>query len=268
MVDVLSGGVPIAEVTANDFMQVRAALVRRLGGANQALVFSRIYYRTDSNSRAALEVDGQMWWKASHPALAAETGLTIKQARDAIEELVEHGHVVRELHGGRAYSYRTVVIGYLPSGADRQSDLEGRSIGPVGQMYLPSEAVTPLIDIEDLRDTPIVPTMVAKIGAAGVDLFEDAWTHWPRKESKKKARDRFLSLSNHGTIARAVVAHGDAHSKFTPPQFVPHLTTWLNQERWNDPLPGPRGPAGGQTPTDRALATLALADVDVQAVSA
>lgn len=42
-------------------------------------------------------------------------------------------------------------------------------------------------------------------------------------------------------------------------QFVPYAATWLNGERWNDPLPETReADRGKPTPTDRARAILAL----------
>jgi hypothetical protein len=91
-------------------------------------------------------------------------------------------------------------------------------------------------------------------------IFDLAWNHWPRHESKKKALDKFkrLRAQDVTNVARAIVAHGDAHARNTPREFVPHLVTWLNQERWNDPLPQPRRTDNKPTPTDKALAVLSL----------
>lgn len=232
-------GVPIIEVTANDFMQVRAALVKRVGGANQALVFARVYYRTGPDSRAAIDVEGELWWQASHPLLAKETGLSEKQARDAIEELVEKGFVLRESHRGRVYSYRAVVIGYLPSGADAAdevSDPRGRSIRPTGQMHLPSKAVAPLYRQEDKKTgvaaggtripEPFIVTAAmrewaaAEVPLVNVDrstrVFVDFWRAATKNASKKDwvatwrnwLRKDQAELEARGGPKRTTVDHG------------------------------------------------------------
>ncbi|MBF4603730.1 helix-turn-helix domain-containing protein [Curtobacterium sp. VKM Ac-2884] len=94
------------------------------------------------------------------------------------------------------------------------------------------------------------------------ELFEEAWKSWPRGDGKKKAREKFGQLVRGRTItaielAASIARHGEAHTTVgTPVQFVPHLTTWLNQERWNDPLPMPRY-GRGQERQDEGLALVA-----------
>lgn len=234
-------GVPISEVTAKDFIMVRAALVKRLGGANEALVWSRIEYRSSSAKHAHETADGQLWWAVSYPVLAEETGLSEQQARRAIDKLVEGGFLLAEHHHGsdRRLSYCPVIAhlsestdGIPPVGIDS-------SIGRERQFQLSDSTDVPLIETSKTVETS-TSARSAKIEALVSGLFEDAWKHWPRKESKKKAQDRFLALADPAMVARAIIAHGDAHVQHTPTQFVPHLTTWLNQERWSDPLPLPR----------------------------
>lgn len=272
-------GVPIEEATAKDFMMVRAALVRRLGGADAALVWARIYYRSDSDSRVAHDADGTLWWRASHALLAAETGLTEKQARVAIEQLVERGFVERAQHGGRVYSYRPVT--YLPNRADTPSAQEGRSIRPDGQMHLPSGAITPLIDIRDQEDTPVVPR-----GDAIDEAFQIAWDLWPtpRRGTTKKSGSSFrTALTAVGGIRHIDIILGgirrDVAVWRTWPradvQFIPLLSTWLNQERWEPQAAAqPRGVIRA-TPDDRLREGLdrgrrlqELADADRKELSA
>ena len=70
------------------------------------------------------------------------------------------------------------------------------------------------------------------------DLFSEFWDRYPRKASKAEA---------HKAYARAMkkIAHDDlmfALSERLPAlemkeqKFIPHASTWLNQERWNDEL--------------------------------
>lgn len=103
-------GVPIEEATAKDFMQVRAALVRRVGGANEALVWTRIDWRADSARVAHQTEDGTHWWAASYPEIADETGLTADQVRRAVESLIERGFLRAEQQHGfsRKRSYAPV----------------------------------------------------------------------------------------------------------------------------------------------------------------
>lgn len=72
------------------------------------------------------------------------------------------------------------------------------------------------------------------------DQFDEFWNIWPRKEAKAKARTAY---------ARAIkkIAEPDLLAKareyvdnpYRPElTFVPHATSWLNGERWNDPLAG------------------------------
>jgi hypothetical protein len=265
-------GVPIEEATAKDFMMVRAALVTRLGGADAALVWARIHYRSDSDSRVAEEHDGRMWWRASHGALAAETGLTEKQARSAIETLVDGGYVERTNRGGRAYLYRAVT--YLPNRADTQSAPEGRSIRPDGQMHLPDPADRPLIETLRQEDTPVVPT-----GDAIEKAFDRIWSTWhpQRRGTTKLVRAKLDAavktvggVSQLGVILDAVDRDvavwrtwpaGDA-------QFIPLLPTWLNQGRWEPQAAAqPRGGRMSTVDAGRAADAI-LAQQEQLAVSA
>lgn len=236
-------GVPFAEATAKDFMMVRAKLVKRLGGADQALVWSRIFYRCDEDSRVADERDGAYWWKASHGVLSEETGLSEKQARTAVEDLVKHGFLERSNFGGRTFSYKPVT--YLPNWADTESADTGRSIRPDGQIHLPSSAVVPLIETRDIEDTPIVPTL---------DPFESVlnalWDMWPStRRTTRKVVDRSLRTALKAADARTIVEAAQQHTQVwstwspTDEKFVPMLSTWLNQERWTGAPPMRRATA-------------------------
>lgn len=73
------------------------------------------------------------------------------------------------------------------------------------------------------------------------DLFEQFWNEYPRKENKKKAKDKFLTLKTDlfDTIMSAV-----ALQKQMPKWregIIPHASTWLNGERWNDELDSKTG---------------------------
>lgn len=69
--------------------------------------------------------------------------------------------------------------------------------------------------------------------------FEEFWKKYPRKIAKAKALKIFNALSSESRAKILEVI--DEHVRMnnwseTPPRFIPHASTWLNQERFNDEL--------------------------------
>ena len=71
------------------------------------------------------------------------------------------------------------------------------------------------------------------------DLFAEFWIVWPRSESKKPAAEAWAKAIKRAdpekilAAANAYANHPDRVAK----RFVPYAATWLNQDRWTDPLP-------------------------------
>lgn len=71
-------------------------------------------------------------------------------------------------------------------------------------------------------------------------LFENAYSHWPKKTERKKSLERFkLAAKKRDAedLAADIIRFGDAYAATTEKQFVPALSVWLNGERWTDQLP-------------------------------
>lgn len=77
------------------------------------------------------------------------------------------------------------------------------------------------------------------------EWFNEFWQKYPRKVSKKDAFLKFKRVCNSKDTFQAIMngldkyigvwnARGDT-------QFIPHPSTWLNQERWNDEITKPKG---------------------------
>lgn len=75
------------------------------------------------------------------------------------------------------------------------------------------------------------------------DLFEDFWSNYPKKVAKADAKKWFTK--NKKTITRDFVdkivlaiqkQKSSDEWKKDKGQYIPHASTWLNQERWNDVL--------------------------------
>lgn len=100
------------------------------------------------------------------------------------------------------------------------------------------------------------------------ELFESAWSRWPKKVDRSDARKRFGTASKKmrpDVLVDRIVDFGDAYSATTEKQFVPALGSWLHRERWTDELPSAPRPRGGFTPEERARQTLTLAtDLDLK----
>jgi hypothetical protein len=234
-------GVPREEATAKDFMQVRAALVRRLGGANEALVWTRIDWRADSARVAHQTADGTHWWAATYPEIAEETGLSAEQVRRAIDRLVEGGFLRAEQQHGfsRKRSYAPIYshVADSPDGEDARSKRQDR------QIDLADSTDVPLIETSETGDTPVVPT-----GDDVAEKLSTIWSIWPpSRRSTRKVVERSLrgalKSADWATIIDAAKIHARVWASWPAAevQYVPLLSTWLNQERWTTVAPQPRG---------------------------
>jgi hypothetical protein len=67
--------------------------------------------------------------------------------------------------------------------------------------------------------------------------FETFWSEYPNKKNKKKALLTFtrISTKQYPTILKALEQQKQSNDWIKDNgRFVPHPTTWLNGERWND----------------------------------
>lgn len=99
-------------------------------------------------------------------------------------------------------------------------------------------------------------------------LLDVLWMMWPtsRRSTKKVVELRLktaLKRTDAPTLIEAVKAHTDVWSTWpeSDVQYVPLLSTWLNQERWTGALPQPRGHAR-LSPVDMGRAAAELLAVE------
>ncbi|MET7989843.1 hypothetical protein ABZU76_02930 [Amycolatopsis sp. NPDC005232] len=85
--------------------------------------------------------------------------------------------------------------------------------------------------------------------------FERFWAEYPRKVKKADARKAWPKACKHlapDLLAKEAIRWADLWRKAgTSEQYVPHPTTWLNGQRWNDDPPPPRAVAAGGHQTFR-----------------
>lgn len=81
------------------------------------------------------------------------------------------------------------------------------------------------------------------------DAFETLWVNYPRSDGRKKALEAFerqlaLTAWDPQPIIDGLLLKLDRFDTREGGRFVPHCSTWLNQERWRDPPPpAPRDPS-------------------------
>lgn len=73
-----------------------------------------------------------------------------------------------------------------------------------------------------------------------VDWFDAFWRAYPNKVGKPAARRAFRKACRSNDvfdIGRGLRRWIIYWQRRGDPEFIPHPSTWLNQERWNDPTP-------------------------------
>lgn len=184
--------------------------------------------------------------------LARRTSIPERTLRRFLDALEQDGWFVRERRQG--------------SGGERMTDGYRLSAklagGPTGQnegAYRPTVAGSKEPSVEP-PTTPPTPSGLE-------ESFDRAWAAWPKKESRKVALSKWdnaaheylravrkgdvvhpfdSDLGSHNRfnlLAEIVIRFGQGYAAERAVKFTPMLSTWLNQEKWTDPLPGAR-PAG------------------------
>ena len=70
-------------------------------------------------------------------------------------------------------------------------------------------------------------------------MFNEFWSLYPRKVNKAVARKSWQRLTEAQQLmaAKAISVHCDYWKvKEIELEFIPHASTWLNQERWEDEI--------------------------------
>ena len=88
---------------------------------------------------------------------------------------------------------------------------------------------------EPVKSTPKKAVKTAQKANPAEAWFEEFWKAYPRKVAKPTARAKFLTkCKDEETFNKIMLGLGIAKKGWTDPQYIPHPTTWLNQERWTD----------------------------------
>lgn len=173
--------------------------------------------------------------------LARMTGTSVSTVRRAVKSLEEMGALSRQARGvagGGRTSDRYVLNTNrsICTGRGNRSDEGGIPVTVTAETGH-SDRGTPREPSEEPSDL---------VG----ELVEVLWRMWPtsRRSSRKevtRALKTALKVTDAPTLIETVKAHTDVWASWpkSEEQFIPHLPTWLNKERWTTPAPQPRGGA-------------------------
>ena len=102
-------------------------------------------------------------------------------------------------------------------------------------------------------DTPLISNLIPpsyqdcnsnkdnsiKIIDKNISMFETIWNLYQKKGVKQTAKKAFdkLRTDEIELIQTHIPKYIECHQKADKMDFIPHLSTYLNQKRWNDELP-------------------------------
>ena len=241
--------------------QLRNALGTDVTGLQRAVALEIADDASDESRESWASLEDLARWTA-----AKDTNVV----RNALKRLGDSGWEFRVPMGvgkdgrvlyavpGRRLTFRVPdfegVATATPKGEPRLplEGVEGVAVAPTQGAGAPSEgAVAPT---QGAGATPFSssphPLNSSMAEPRVIDRFGDFWTAYPRKVKKpfaRKAWDRAIkNKTDPQTVIDAVPRHS-AHwrNTGTDVQYIPHPSTWLNGECWNDDLPAaqPAAPA-------------------------
>lgn len=193
----------------------------------------------------------------SRETIIAGTGWNDRTVRRSVKSLRASG----VLDVADDESTYTLYVDSQSSALDSESGERGLTVQAVDSQSsaLDSESNPSYIrkehQLEHQENTPKPPSVEVVV----LDLFDEFWEAWPVKKSKPAARRAWDKAQRErrkpaADIIAAAIAYRDNPHR-PPAQFIPHPSTWLNNDRWNDPLDGPRDD-GRINPDQRARQTI------------
>jgi len=160
-------------------------------------------------------------------------GHSVKTIASALDEMAEKGLIVRYKNNSETY------LNY-PDFNEKQPYLNpAREATPeipnITQESIVSDAG---VNFAKLSKVNIIDTVKKTANDEPLEQsFNEFWTAYPKKVNKKEAKQKWLKgkLPDLPIILKALEIQKQTESwQKNEGKYIPHPTTWLNQERWND----------------------------------
>jgi hypothetical protein len=172
-------------------------------------------------------------WRISLQSLATNSPDGITAIRTAVQELEDAGYLTRQLlRNDKAQVEASEWILSDPfETPENNFTLENLTSGNLTSGNLTSGNLT--LKNTNIKNTSIKENNKQQSSDFEFELF---WKTYPRRIGKGSAKSAFEKATTKTDAATILQATQDyANSNALPDlQFIPHPSTWLNQERWND----------------------------------
>jgi len=164
------------------------------------------------------------------------TGLTKTTIIRAVKQMEELG-IISAIHTKGKLTQYHLNIGTEPvSESDRYSSDTGIT------------AIPELVTLTTQTGITAIPKPSITINEPSIyDQFEEFWYAYPRKVGKRKAEaewKRAIKRATPDLILHSLQVHATAWASIEP-KFIPHPTTWLTRDGWNDEPPTPQNKGHG-----------------------
>jgi hypothetical protein len=202
----------------------------------------------DYSWRGQIISRGQM--VSSYSAMAKRLGLSIQNVRTGISKLKSTGELTVQLTN--KFSLITVCNYSKYQGDDLTTNRQTNS--PANRQLTSNQYIEYQEDKENKKirrgsaeggSTPGV--LKGESGRGNVTSsemeawFASLWLEYPRHVAKAAARKAFNAAIKKAPIGDLLAAleKQKKSPQWNDPKFIPHLSTWLNQERWADEVAEP-----------------------------
>lgn len=189
----------------------------------------------------------------SQERIASDMGASVTTARRCAKRLEEAGYLTRSKRmdgaGNRTSDRYHLAVGQVitTGQSDHRSDWSPvNQVGPTGQ----SDRSLPVNQGVSTGQSDRVTTINHQVEppenhqVCSPDRFDQFWEAYPRKVGKQKARTKFTAACKR-VDAQAVIEGARrlaADPNLPEAQFIPHPSTWLERDGWEDePLPARTG---------------------------
>ena len=238
-----------------------SAELARQYGLDEAIMLHNLAYWMRKNALDGRNIhDGQVWTFSSLEAFTEWFPFwSVKQIRRILASLEQQALIRKGNYNNRATDRTTWytitaqdVLGYYGISNVEVSAQTDNPIRPNGQTALPERADdsahTGAALPKNKHKEKTKETHSAGASVRQRDQFDQFWAAYPRKEGKKKAWEKWQKLDPDPALFAAILSGLDAHirSEQWRRGVIPHPTTWLNGERWEDELTPPPSPDRGR----------------------
>ena len=160
--------------------------------------------------------------------LAKETNLSVQNIRTAISNLKSTGDLTERQHGKHRILKLINFMRYQDTNRDSNNNLTGIQQGSNSKSTVDKE-----VKKERKKE---------RVHRCTRENFKTFWEEYPRRESRQRALALFIKIP---LVEFDSILKGLSHYKSSEQwirdggKFIPHASTWLNQERWKDDLSPP-----------------------------